>query len=97
MPRRLLSRTVARVFSVVVLVLVVLGIGSSAASAACTKSWAGPTSGTNSWDDGANWSPSGVPTGSSDVCIKADGTYTVTMPSYRTIWVRRAVGRRRSP
>ena len=41
------------------------------------KTWANPVSG--NWSDPSNWSPAGVPTSSNDVCIKAAGSYTITV------------------
>ena len=57
-------------------ILVLAGANPSNAAAACQKTWAG---GSGNWHDAANWIPSGVPGGGDDVCITADGTYTVTI------------------
>ena len=51
---------------------------SSASAATCSKTYSGPTTGTaNLWSTASNWTPSGVPGSSDDVCITANGTYTV--------------------
>jgi hypothetical protein len=44
---------------------------------ACTVHWASGVAG--SWFDASKWSPVGVPTSSSSVCIDAAGTYLVTL------------------
>ena len=49
----------------------------SAATSSCTKSWATATDG--AWSDPTMWAPFGMPTASDDVCITADGSYTVTL------------------
>ena len=55
----------------------------------CTRSWVNTAGG--SWNTSTNWSPLGVPTSTDDVCIKASGTYTVTLPapgaSVRTVTI----------
>lgn len=43
----------------------------------CTRSWAAGVDG--DWDVGSNWSPSGVPAASDNVCIDAAGTYEVSL------------------
>jgi PKD domain len=75
--------------SAVVLALVTGTLGSvgfvslamatpSNAQPACTDNWVGPSTGTTNWNASAsNWS-SGIPNGSSVVCINEAGTYTVS-------------------
>jgi hypothetical protein len=48
----------------------------AASAATCTKTW---NTGVGDWGVAANWTPSGVPTSSDNVCITNPGTYTVTM------------------
>src|ERR1043165_940013 len=43
----------------------------------CTNNWVLPQSG--SWSDASNWSAHAVPTAADNVCILAEGNYTVTM------------------
>ena len=59
-----------------------VGTPTVAGAAGCTKTWAAPVSG--NWEDGANWSPTGVPTSSDDVCISVPGTYAVTGGYYES-------------
>ena len=58
-----------------------LAVSQGAASAAtCTKTYSGPVTGTaNLWTTAGNWTPSGAPGASDDVCITANGTYTVEL------------------
>jgi hypothetical protein len=51
----------------------------AASAAGCTKSWTATTSA--SWATPGDWTPSGVPASSDDVCITAAGTYTVSLNS----------------
>ena len=43
----------------------------------CNKAWAAAADGF--WSDPDMWTPSGAPSSSDDVCITADGSYTVTV------------------
>lgn len=43
------------------------------------KTHVGPTTGTNAFSAALNWSPPGVPVSGDDVCVTADGTYTVAI------------------
>lgn len=74
-----------RLITALAVSLMGLGAASSAAAGDCTKSWAGPTTGTASWDTNENWTPAGAPGSSDDVCIQAAGTYTVSMPATRSV------------
>ena len=86
-----LGKNIGRAFSVVLVVGGVMaggaiGIGSPNAVAApahlaaaqvCTDTWKNATSGM--WSLATNWSTGVVPTSSTNVCITAAGTYTVTL------------------
>src|ERR1700726_1575008 len=62
-----------------------VGLGTIAAfpqaanAVGCTKSWAAAVS--DPWATPGDWTPSGVPTSSDDVCITVAGTYAVTLNS----------------
>ena len=71
------------VVSLVVAALSLLAAPSLAA--ACTETWSGPTTGSNSWETAANWTPTGVPGPADDACIQLDGTYTVTMATGQAV------------
>jgi hypothetical protein len=51
----------------------------AASAVGCTKSWTAATS--DPWATPGDWTPSGVPGPSDDVCITAAGTYTVSLNS----------------
>ena len=59
------NEKVVRVLLVALLALVLCPLS---AFAQCTATWNG---GTGSWDVAGNWTPSGVPTSSSNTCINA--------------------------
>ncbi len=50
---------------------------SPATVPSCNKTWA--SAGDGLWSDATKWTPSGEPTATDDVCITADGSYTVTL------------------
>ncbi len=53
------------------------------ASAQCTIEWASPVSG--NWNEAARWSTGTLPTETDQVCIRANGTYEVTVNLNATI------------
>ena len=59
------------------------GVAPGAAHAtSCTVTWLGPSGAADpsgAWEDAANWSSGGVPSGRDDVCLTAPGSYIVTM------------------
>ncbi len=61
---------------IVFAIVALAALAAPALAAAACDQWTNTSGG--SWDTGANWS-SGTPTPTSDVCIQAGGTYTVTM------------------
>jgi hypothetical protein len=61
----------------VVAATIACGAAFASSAAACTRTWASPTSG--AWTDAAAWNPVGAPTATDDVCLPATGTYTVTL------------------
>src|SRR5579859_3615532 len=69
---------------VVILVLVVGASAEDGVTAAnpqspsCTISWNNASGG--DWNTPGNWTPSGPPASTDDVCITLNGTYTVTTP-----------------
>lgn len=52
-------------------------LASPARAAPCSSTWNNALGG--AWETPGNWTPSGVPLTTDDVCIEADGTYTVTL------------------
>src|SRR5271156_6512569 len=52
------------------------------ASAQCTSTWSGGTSG--NWGTAGNWTPSGVPTSSSNTCINTANSSVTTSGTYAT-------------
>lgn len=70
-----LSRKAVWLASLAALILMALMLPAMA-SAACSKSWVGPTEGV--WQTAADWSPEGVPTSSDVVCIGVADVVRVT-------------------
>ncbi len=54
------------------------GVPAAVATPVCSVSWTG-AGGDGDWNTASNWSTSAVPVAADDVCITADGTYTVTL------------------
>lgn len=66
-----------RLLLVPVLAVVLLGVSTAAAQAACNKTWTG---GSGDWEEASHWTPSGGPPSSTEsACITEPGTYTVKL------------------
>jgi hypothetical protein len=66
-----------RLLLVPVLAVVLLGVSTAAAQAACNKTW---IDGSGDWEEASHWTPSGGPPSSSEsACITEPGTYTVKL------------------
>ncbi len=69
------GRVTAAAALVAIAAATILLLSTGASGAGCTKTWNGVS---GSWQTPTDWTPSGVPGSSDDVCIPASGSYSVT-------------------